>query len=176
MTATKAARPAFEPDRCDLEILKVVERQGRISKKALARAVGLSISPCYVRLQRLEREGYIRAYRGIIDAKRFGPFVRVYAEFTLERHRSSDFSRFERAILHMPEAVECNAVGGGFDYLVKFVVPDVTHYQRAIDDLLERDIGISTYASYFVTAVVKEDVAVPLDMLAAASRRRRVIE
>lgn len=152
-------------DARDLKILEVIQTNGRISKKALANCVGLSLTPCFQRLRRLEQEGFIQSYRGVVDAERLGSFVWVHTEITLARHRATDFSRFEAVVRELPEVIECDAVGGGIDYLLKIVARDVNHYQRIIESLLNRDVGMETYFTYIVTKRVKDSAAIPLSTL-----------
>lgn len=164
----KGPTPSRRIDARDIRILEIIQRQGRISKKALAHAVGLSLTPCFERLQRLEREGFIREYQGILDAQRFGSFIWICTEISLARHRATDFSRFEAVVLQMPEVLVCDAVGGGIDYILKIVARDVAHYQQLIDDLLAREVGVDTYFTYIVTKRVKAHSALPLAQLLPA--------
>jgi Lrp/AsnC family transcriptional regulator of ectoine degradation len=157
--------PSRRLDARDIRILEIIQTHGRISKKALAHAIGLSLTPCFERLQRLEREGFIREYQGILDAQRFGSFVWIYTEISLARHRATDFSRFEAIVLRMPEVLACDAVGGGIDYMLKIVARDVAHYQRLIDELLSHDVGVDKYFTYIVTKRVKANSALPLTQL-----------
>jgi len=166
----KNVNSARRLDAKDIRILEIIQTQGRISKKALARAVGLSLTPCFERLQRLEREGFIREYQGILDAQRLGSFVWIYTEISLARHRAADFSRFEAIVLEMPEVLACDAVGGGIDYMLKIVARDVAHYQKLIDDLLAHDIGVDKYFTYIVTKRVKGNSALPLAQLLQGSK------
>lgn len=152
-------------DARDVKILEIIQTNGRISKRALADAIGLSLTPCFQRVRRLEREGFIASYRGVVDARRFGSFVWVYAELTLARHRATDFSRFEAVVNQIPEVLACDAVGGGIDYVLKLVTRDVAHYQRLIDDLLAKDVGVDTYFTYIVTKRVKDSPVIPLSIL-----------
>ncbi len=152
-------------DARDLKILEIIQTNGRISKKALADAIGLSLTPCFQRLRRLEKAGFIRGYRGVVDARRFGSFLCVYTEITLSRHRASDFARFEAVIRVLPEVIECDAVGGGIDYVLRLVARDITHYQRIIEDLLGRDVGVDKYFTYIVTKRVKDPQAIPIASL-----------
>jgi Lrp/AsnC family transcriptional regulator, regulator of ectoine-degradation genes len=154
-------------DARDLRILDIIQRNGRISKKALAEAIGVSLTPCFQRLQRLEREGFIRGYRGVVETRRFGSFVWVYTHVTLVRHRAADFQRFESVVQGLPEVIECDVVSGGVDYVLKFIARDVAHYQRLIEDLIARDIGISVYISYIITKRVKESASIPVAQLTA---------
>lgn len=152
-------------DRIDVTILEIMQTNGRISKKALASQVGLSLTACFGRLQRLEKSGLIQDYRATVDAQRLGSFIWVFTEVTLSRHRAIDFSLFENAVKRVPEIIECNAVGGGIDYVFKSIARDVGHYQLIIEDLLSRNLGIDTYFTYIVTKIIKRGVAVPLTSL-----------
>ncbi|WP_026381077.1 Lrp/AsnC family transcriptional regulator [Afifella pfennigii] len=158
MTGTKL-------DRIDLRILETLQRDARITKARLAEAVNLSPSACWERLKRLEEAGVIAGYHARIDARKLGPAALVMVEVALRGHRQIDFERFEAAVLKVPEIVECQATGGGVDYLLKVVTPDIDAYQRLIDGLLERDLGIERYYSYIVTKSVKESAGLPLARL-----------
>jgi Lrp/AsnC family transcriptional regulator of ectoine degradation len=153
-------------DSYDLRILEALQRDGRMTKVKLAEAVHLTPSPCWERLKRLEDSGVIAGYHAAIDAKKLGPLAVVMVEIALREHRSADFDRFEKAVRDIPEIVECQAIGGGIDYLMKVVAPDVDAYQRLIDRLLEADLGIERYYSYVVTKTVKAGEELPLKRLA----------
>jgi Lrp/AsnC family transcriptional regulator of ectoine degradation len=154
-------------DARDLNILRIIQSNGRISRTELAAEVGLSVTPCVVRLERLERDGFIRGYRGMLDARRLGSCLWIHTQIKLGRHQAADFSTFEKAIREIPEVVECDAVGGGIDYLLKIVTRDVDHYQRLMERLLERGIGIASYGTYIVTKRIKESEGMPIDALLA---------
>lgn len=149
-------------DAIDLKILDAIQRNGRITKLALAEKVGLSPTPAWLRLRKLEKAGIIRGYHATIDMRAVTPIATVLVEVTLRSHRQADFDRFERAVRDVPEIVACWAVGGGMDYVLKVVAPDIDAYQRLIDRLLEREIGIDRYFTYIVTRTVKEDAALLL--------------
>lgn len=153
-------------DPIDLKILAVLQHDGRITKSRLAEAVNLSPSAGLERLKRLERAGIVRGYRAEIDAARLAPVSTIFVEITLARHQATDFARFEAHIQEVPELVECHALGGGVDYLVKVVARDIAHYQTVIDGLLEADIGIGRYFTYVVTKPVKQ-APLPLRQLVA---------
>jgi Lrp/AsnC family transcriptional regulator of ectoine degradation len=155
-------------DRYDLGILAALQRDGRMTKVKLAEAVHLTPSPCWERLKRLEKEGVIAGYQARIDPRKLGPVTVVMVEVALRGHAAADFQRFERAVRATPEIVECQATGGGIDYVMKVVVPDVDSYQRLIDGMLEGGLGIERYYSYIVTKAVKEAAPLPLDRLAEA--------
>lgn len=152
--------PNIKLDSIDLKILGVVQRQGRITKLALAEQIGLSATPAWLRLRKLEKAGIIRGYHADLDLRLIAPLTSVLVEVTLGSHRQADFDRFERAVRDVPEIVACWAVGGGVDYILKIVARDIDAYQRLVDDLLSREIGIDRYFTYIVTRTVKDQ---PLD-------------
>lgn len=152
-------------DPADLRILTEIQRDGRITKLALAEKVGLSPTPCWTRLKRLEQRGIIVGYNARLALRQVVPWVLVLVELTLRNHRQSDFDKFERVVKEVPEIMTCWAVGGGVDYVLKTIAKDVNTYQILIDGLLARDIGIDRYFTYIVTKVVKDDPEIPLASL-----------
>lgn len=146
-------------DTYDLRILATVARRGRITKRALAEAVGLSPTPCWTRLARLEKAGLITGYHARIAPDAFGPLTTVMLEVTLRSHTRADFERFEAVICADPRVTACWSLGGGIDYLLRIVVRDIGEYQDIIDGWLARDLGIDRYFTYVVTKVVKQDEA-----------------
>ncbi|BCH15586.1 AsnC family transcriptional regulator [Mesorhizobium sp. L-2-11] len=157
-------------DQIDLKILDAVQRDGRITKLALADKVGLSPTPCWMRLRKLEKAGIVAGYHARVAMRAVAPVATVLMEVTLASHRQADFDRFERVIRDVPEIVACWSVGGGVDYLLKVMARDIDAYQRLVDALLEREIGIDRYFTYIVTKTVKEEVALPVaDLLPVPS-------
>lgn len=151
-------------DAIDLKILDAVQKDGRITKLKLADTVGLSATPCWLRLRKLEKAGLIAGYHARLAPRRLAPFATVLLEVTLANHRQADFDRFERAVTDLPEVLACWSVGGGVDYILKIVARDIDAYQRMVDRLLSADIGIDRYFTYIVTRVVKEEGPVPLSL------------
>jgi len=137
-------------DRIDIRILYELQKDGRITNVDLAHAVGLSPSPCLMRVKRLQKAGFISGYSAQINLGMLGDTLLVFTEVTLSDHRRSDFSRFEAAIRRFDEIIECHLVSGGYDYLLKFVTRGIVHYQEIIEKLLELNIGIEKYFSYVV--------------------------
>ena len=152
-------------DAIDLKILSVLQKAGRTTKLKLAEAVGLSPTPCWERLKRLEDAGVIAGYQAKINLRAFGPSATVFTEITLKSHTQADFERFERAVKVIPEVTACWSIGGGVDYLMQVLVRDVDSYQRLIDQMLEDGLGIDRYFTYIVTKPVKEAGVLPLEEL-----------
>jgi DNA-binding Lrp family transcriptional regulator len=141
---------AFKIDRLDLRILAQLQKNGRMTNVDLADAVGLSPSPCLIRVKRLEQAGYISGYGAHLRLDKLGDTLTVFTEVTLTDHYREDFIRFETAIKDVDEILECHLVSGGYDYLLRFITRGVNHYQQVIEGLLERNIGIEKYFSYIV--------------------------
>jgi len=157
-------------DAIDLKILDAIQRDGRITKLALSEKVGLSPTPCWVRLARLEKAGIISGYHARLDLRTVVPLASVLMEVTLGNHRQGDFERFERAVRSFPEIITCWAVGGGIDYMLKIAARDIDAYQRFVDAMLEREIGIDRYFTYIITRTVKDETALPLADLLGPDR------
>lgn len=152
-------------DRIDLRILSVLQQHGRITKQKLANEVNLSVSPCWVRLKRLEEAGIISGYHAEVQLEKLANFSTVLVEITLKHHAAEDFERFENAILEAPHIIDCYATGGGVDYVLKVIARDIDHYQALIDDMLARDIGIDRYFTYIVTKAVKKSRFIPIQQV-----------
>lgn len=149
-------------DRIDLRILSVLQKHGRITKQKLANEVNLSVSPCWVRLKRLEEAGIINGYHAEVQLEKLANFSTVLVEITLKHHSAEDFQRFESAMQDTPQVIDCYATGGGVDYVLKVIARDIDHYQSLIDDLLARNIGIDRYFTYIVTKAVKQSRYIPI--------------
>ena len=152
-------------DRIDLRILSTLQLDGRIPNVKLAEAVGLTPSPCLERLKRLEQAGYIRRYGAEIDLAKLGEHVVVFAQVTLRGHGRDSFARFEKAIRAVSEIVEAHKMGGGFDYLLKFVCADIASYQALSEKLIQDRLPIGQYFSYIVIEPVKPFAGYPLERL-----------
>ncbi|MCV3239377.1 Lrp/AsnC family transcriptional regulator [Mesorhizobium sp. ZC-5] len=152
-------------DAIDIRILDAIQRDGRITKLALAEAVGLSPTPCWMRLRKLEKAGIVSGYHAKVAIRSIAPVATVMMEVTLANHRQADFDRFEKAIRDIPEIIACWSLGGGVDYILKVMTRDIDAYQRLVDSLLEREIGIDRYFTYIVTKTVKDDIVLPIGAL-----------
>lgn len=160
-------KSALKLDAVDLRILEAVQENARITKIALAEKVGLSPTPCWLRLRKLEEAGVVIGYHARIAFRKIAPIAHIMVQITLGNHRQSDFDRFERAITVIPEIVSCWSVGGGVDYFLMIMARDVDAYQRLIDRLLDQNIGIERYFTYIVTKLVKDErTGTPLSILA----------
>jgi Lrp/AsnC family transcriptional regulator, regulator of ectoine-degradation genes len=150
-------------DRYDMAILRILARDGRITKSRLAEEVNLSVSPAWERVKRLEESGLVKGYRADIDWTAAFKGSRIVVEVTLSRHTAQDMHRFEERVKAAPEIVQCFATGGGVDYVLHVVSRDIDHYQRFIDSLLVEELRIERYFTYIVTKIVKNMAEGPPD-------------
>lgn len=142
-------------DAADIRILAALQRHGQLSKAKLAEIANISSTPCWARLDRLKEAGFIRGYHADIALDKIVNFTQVVVTVSLTHHRKSDFDRFEATINSLDEITECIATGGGMDYVMQIISPDLASFQALMDTLLADDIGIDRYMTYIVTRRVK---------------------
>ena len=148
-------------DERDIQILVILQKEGRITKTALAEKLNLSLTPSWDRLQRLEEAGNIESYGARLSSSLLDNFHLIITEVELESHKQGQFARFEEAILGFDEVLSCWSVGGGLDYILKVLVKDVTGYQEFIKRVLKADIGMRRYFSYAVLNKIKDTDVIP---------------
>ena len=151
----------YKLDERDIQILSILQEEGRITKTALADRLNLSLTPSWDRLQRLEEEGIIESYGARLSSPFLKNFHLVITEVELESHKEGEFARFEEAILGFDEVLSCWSVGGGLDYILKILVKDVSDYQDFLKKVLKADIGLRRYFSYAVLDRIKDTEVLP---------------
>jgi len=134
--------------RIDRNLLRLLQKDARISFAELARQVGLTTTPCKERVKRLEREGYIRGYHAELDPAKLGRGLVVFVQITLQRTAGDAFSEFTEAIRDVPEVEECHLVAGNFDYLIKARVKDMSEYREFLGGSLMQLPGVQESTSY----------------------------
>jgi Lrp/AsnC family transcriptional regulator, leucine-responsive regulatory protein len=148
-------------DKIDLHILSILQRDARVLMKDLAEQVGLSLTPCIERVKRMERDGVIAGYYARVNPQAMGLQILVFVEITLHQKSEKAFDRFRRAMLAIPEVMECHLVSGDFDYLIKARIPQMSEYRRLLGEILHvADGGQSK--SYVVMEELKETLALSI--------------
>ncbi|MEQ1882804.1 MAG: Lrp/AsnC family transcriptional regulator [Burkholderiales bacterium] len=165
--------PELVLDSTDWKILGLMQGDARLSNVDLARAVGLSPSPCLNRVRVLEEAGYISRYVTLLDALRLGLKVSVFIQVTLERQIESALGTFEKAIRERPEVMECYLMTGDADYLLRVVVPDIQMLEEFILNFLTKVPGVGNIRSSFALKQVKYQTALPLPAAAGARHEAR---
>ena len=157
--------PKLDLDPIDCRIVAALQADGRLSNVELAERVGLSPSPCLRRVKRLERDGYIEAYRALLQRNRLGLGLTVFVGVKIDGHADERADALQEAIVAMPEIVACHMVSGEADYLLEVVVPDLEHYQRfLLGKLLNLPI-IKEVRSNIAIQTLKAAAPLPLDHL-----------
>lgn len=146
---------AHEPDRIDLRILRVLQNDGRIPNLKLAEAVSLSPTAVLARTQRLQREGYILGYEARLNPLKLGLGMMVFVEVLLDRTTPNVFDEFKAAVQVRDEIMECHMVAGGFDYLLKTRMADMTAYRDFAGKVLWQLPGVRETRTYAVMEEVK---------------------
>lgn len=150
-------------DTIDLEILRALQADGRLSNPALCERVGLSPRACLDRVRRLEREGRIAGYRAEVARDAGGPIVVVHTEVMLVDQRQATLAQFERRASKCPEVIACYLVSGPYDYLVRFACRDLDHYQRISDAWInDLSMGVARIVSHTELKTVKEFAGYPV--------------
>ena len=155
----------YKLDERDIQILSILQEEGRITKTALADRLNLSLTPSWDRLQRLEEEGIIESYGARLSSPFLKNFHLVITEVELESHKEGEFARFEDAIMGFDEVLSCWSVGGGLDYILKVLVKDVSDYQDFLKRVLKANIGLRRYFSYAVLDKIKDTDVVPNSLI-----------
>lgn len=153
----------FEPDRTDMKILDLLQRQGRMSMTELGEQVGLSTSPCSERVKRLERNGLITGYHARLDPVALGKPLLVFMEITLSQKSPQVFEAIRREVGQMPEVLECHLISGSFDYLVKLRLRAMSEYRELLGTILKKVPVPAQSNSYVVMEEVKESTVLSLD-------------
>ena len=149
-------------DPLDAAILRILQREGRISTVDLAERVRLSPTATGERLKRLTREGTITGYGARLDPDKLGLCLLVFIEVLLDKTTGAVFDRFSREVRCVPEILECHMVAGGFDYLLKVRVRDMTAYRRFLGEVMVELPGVKETRTYAVMEEVKVDCPLPV--------------
>lgn len=150
-------------DRIDRNILRWLQRSGRMPITELAEKVGLSATPCAERVRRLERDGVIQGYHARINPEAVGRDLLVFVEITLSAKSAELFDAFRRDVLAIPAVLECHLVSGDFDYLIKARIRGMNQYRKLLGDMLLKLPGAATSKSYVVMEEIKDGGALPVD-------------
>ena len=171
--ATGNPNRPYALDSFDLRILAVLQEEGDIDNRALARRVSLSPAPCLRRVRRLRQDGVIRQVVALLDAGQLGLGVEVFAFVTLETQRAAAGAQFEQLLRRRPEVVECVRLSGSYDYLLRVAVGSLDAYTAFLDRQLLAVPGVRGVNSSFSLGVLKRTTALPLPAARRTPHARR---
>lgn len=149
-------------DKIDRRILTILQMDGRIAAVELADKIGLSPTSTGERLKRLQRDGYVAGFGARLDPHKIDLGFLVFVEVLLDKTTPDVFDRFSKSIQRAPEVLECYMVAGGFDYLVKARLSDMTAYRRFLGEVLLPLPGVKETRTYAVMEEVKSYAPLPL--------------
>ncbi|GAU81287.1 transcriptional regulator of AsnC family [Bosea sp. BIWAKO-01] len=148
-------------DEFDLRILSCLQRDASMPLAELAAEVGLSATPCWRRVQKLEGSGLIRKRVALLDRTRLGAGVTVFIAVKTSRHSMEWLERFHAAVADLPEIVDFYRMSGEIDYLLKAFVPDIAAYDALYKKLISR-VDLNDVTSMFAMEELKSTTAIPL--------------
>jgi Lrp/AsnC family transcriptional regulator, leucine-responsive regulatory protein len=155
MKATQR-KDSLRLDETDRRILRAMQRDARLTTAELADKVGLSTTPCWNRLKRLEKQGYIDGYVAVLNQEKLGLPETVIIEVTLDRHDEEILEHFGQLLADLPEVIEAYLTTGEYDYLVKVAVESTAGYERFLREKLYRLPGIRHSRSSFALRCLKK--------------------
>lgn len=146
-------------DKTDVQILALLQQNARLTNKEIADAIHKSVTPVYERIKRLERDGFIRGYKTLLDRNKIGRTLLAITNVQLKEHAQDMLKSFETEIIKFSEVMECYNMTGVYDYLLKIVVKDMNGYQDFIMNRLARLPNIHQVQSSFIMTEIKNDTA-----------------
>jgi len=149
-------------DETDLQILKTLQNNAKLTTKELADAVHLTPTPVFERQKRLERQGYIKKYVAILDPEKLGLGLMVFCKVKLKQINHEIADAFTRRIMRIPEVTECYNTSGAYDYLLKVRARDMKQYQEFVLTKLGDIESVSSIESTFVMAEIKQNYGINL--------------
>ena len=152
----------FELDNFDRRILNELQQNGRISNQQLAEQVGLSPAACWRRVRALEEKGIIEGYSARLNPQKLGQALSVFALVSLQRHNIDSTAEFEHQVMTYPEVLQCFAVTGNADFVLRVVVPDMPSYDRFLNEKIFTLQGIDQVHSNFALRDIKNTQMLPL--------------
>lgn len=152
----------LELDSIDRRILQVLQKTGRMSNAELSDVANLSASACHRRVQRLEKEGYIRDYVALLNPRKMGLPTTVFVEITLSGQADEVLDAFEKAVARIPDVLECHLMAGTADYLLKVVAGDTEDFARIHRRYLATLPGVTQMQSSFALRTVRQTTALPV--------------
>ncbi|MBQ0725955.1 MULTISPECIES: Lrp/AsnC family transcriptional regulator [Thalassolituus] len=141
-------------DKLDMSILHELQKDGRITVTELASRVGLSKTPCQIRMKRLEDQGFILGYVALLDLKKIGTRHVAFVQVSLSDTKTRALNAFNEAVRQIPEVEQCHMIAANFDYLLKVRTSDMESYRAVLGE----KISALPYVTQTSTFVVMEDV------------------
>ncbi len=150
-------------DKKDIEILKLLQTDGRLSTADIAERVNMSQSPCWRRINQFEKEGIVRNKVNLLDRAKLGMEMVVFTSINLNITNLETIEEFERRIVTFPEVVECYTMTGMIDYMLKIITKDIQHYEQFVRRHLAQIPNIREMHSHVSVTEIKDSTVLPLE-------------
>jgi len=146
----------------DRNILRILQKDGRISYTDLARKVGLSVTPCIERVKRLEKNGYIKGYSATLNPELLDAELVVFVQIRLNHTSQENFEEFRDSVMSLQNVQSCFLVSGNYDYLIKARVADMSAYRELLGSSILKLPAVQESTSYVVMEELKETLDLPI--------------
>lgn len=154
---------ALELDKIDLQILKILQQNGRITNLQLSNEIGLSPAPTLERVRKLENAGYIKSYHALVDEELLGLGIKTFIQIQLDFHKNNTIQTFVEEVKQIKEITECHHVAGQCDFLLKVYVKDIKTYEQLIMEKISKISVVKTFQTMMIMSTSKKEPIVPLE-------------
>lgn len=153
---------SIELDRYDRQIINILQQDGRISNQQLSEQIGLSSAACWRRVKALDESGVLKKYTTIVDPQALGYDISVIVMVSLIRHQQDPATEFQDAVSKYPEVLQCFAVTGDADYILRVVIENMSAYDKFLTEKIFTLSGVSQVRSNFALREIKNETTVPV--------------
>ncbi len=153
----------MEIDKIDLNILKIMQENGRITNLQLSQNIGLSPAPTLERVRKLEHLGYIKSYHALVDEEKLGLGIKTFIQVSLDFHQNDTIQIFLEEINAIKEITECHHVTGQCDFVLKAYVKDIKTYEQLIMQKISKISVVKTFQTMIIMSTNKKEPIVPLE-------------
>ena len=153
----------MEIDKIDLNILKIMQENGRITNLQLSQNIGLSPAPTLERVRKLEHLGYIKSYHALVDEEKLGLGIKTFIQVSLDFHQNDTIQIFLDEIQAIKEITECHHVTGQCDFILKAYVKDIKTYEQLIMQKISKISVVKTFQTMMIMSTNKKEPIVPLE-------------
>ncbi len=154
---------AQDLDKIDMQILKILQENGRITNLQLSGEIGLSPAPTLERVRKLETGGFIKSYHALVDEELLGLGIKTFIQVQLDFHKGNTIETFAEELKNIKEVTECHHVTGECDFLLKVYVKDIKSYERLIMDKISKISVVKTFQTMMILSTSKKEATIPLE-------------
>ncbi|ADY52535.1 transcriptional regulator, AsnC family [Pseudopedobacter saltans DSM 12145] len=153
----------MELDKIDLNILKIMQENGRITNLQLSQMIGLSPAPTLERVRKLENSGYIKSYHALVDEEKLGLGIKTFIQVSLDFHQNDTIDTFQKEIQQIKEVTECHHVTGQYDFILKVYVKDIKAYEQLIMNKISKISVVKTFQTLMILSTSKKEPIIPIE-------------